>query len=202
MTKQSLDSGHSGQIHLNAEMRHSAAKSLRERIPRSAHGKWRPASKGRDVIGMLEQSNVGRVPELVSIRYGRMLQSPFAFLRGAASIMAYDLSGTAASGIRTQVGGDCHLMNFGEFGTPERNLVFDINDFDETLPGPWEWDIKRLVASVMVAGRHRHFPDGDNKKAVLAAVRSYREKMAAFATMSPMQCWYSHINADDLASLS
>jgi uncharacterized protein (DUF2252 family) len=202
MTKKTLDIPPPVRMLLPAETRHAAAKALRENSPRSAHGKWKPPSKGRDVIGMLKQSSVGRIPELVPIRYGRMLQSPFAFLRGSASIMAYDLSRTATSGIRTQVGGDCHLMNFGEFGTPERNLVFDINDFDETLPGPWEWDLKRLVASVMVAGRHRKFSENNNRKAVLAAVRSYRTKMAVFAGMSPLQCWYSHINAEDLVNLS
>src|SRR5476649_2096464 len=123
-------------------------------------------------------------------------------LRGAASIMAYDLSETPTSGIRTQIGGDCHLMNFGEFGTPERNIIFDINDFDETLPGPWEWDIKRLCASIVLAGRHRGFAEADNQNAVLAAAHSYRDKMAEFAAMSPLQCWYSRIDADQLAQLS
>lgn len=202
MTKKSPDIARAEQIPLRDDTRHAAARALRERSPRSAHGLWKATAKGRDVIGMLQQSSLGRIPELVPIRYGRMLQSPFAFLRGSASIMAYDLSRTVTSGIRTQVGGDCHLMNFGEFGTPERNLVFDINDFDETLPGPWEWDLKRLVASVMVAGRHRNFSESNNRKAVLAAVRSYRTKVGEFAAMSPLQCWYSHINAEDLGSLS
>jgi uncharacterized protein (DUF2252 family) len=188
--------------HIPLEQRLAAAKAKRESCPRSIHAQIKTSSKGRDVVRMLEESSAGRIPDLVPIRYGRMAKSPFAFLRGSASIMAYDLSKTAISGIRTQIGGDCHLMNFGEFGTPERNLVFDINDFDETLPGPWEWDIKRLAASVMVAGRYRNFSEGNSKKAVLAAVSFYRNKMAEFAGMSPLRCWYSRINAEDLANLS
>ena len=159
--------------HIPLDERLAAAKAKRESCPRSIHGEIKTSTKGRDVVRMLEESSAGRIPDLVPIRYGRMAKSPFAFLRGSASIMAYDLSKTATSGIRTQIGGDCHLMNFGEFGTPERNLVFDINDFDETLPGPLEWDVKRLAASVMVAGRYRNFSEASSKKAVLAAVSFY-----------------------------
>src|SRR5476649_961147 len=202
MTDPTTDDLSATEIALKTEARRAAARALRAAWPRSAHGHWKVRPKGRDVVAMLEKSSAGRLADLVPIRYGRMLKSPFAFLRGAASIMAYDLSETPTSGIRTQVGGDCHLMNFGEFGTPERNLIFDINDFDETLPGPWEWDLKRLVASVMVAGRNRNFSEGNNKKAVLSAAAAYRGKMAEFATMSPLGCWYSHINAADLANLS
>src|SRR6478672_77486 len=133
-------------------------KLLRQKVPRASHAEFKPAPRV-DPIELLIQSNQDRLPELLAIRYGRMLQSPFAFLRGSAIVMASDLSTTPASGIEVQCCGDCHLMNFGIFATPERNLVFDINDFDETLPAPWEWDVKRLVASVVVAGRHRGFSD-------------------------------------------
>ena len=123
---------------------------------------------------MLEASNQGRVPELIPIRYGRMLHSPFAFLRGSASVMAFDLAKTPVSGIRVQACGDAHLMNFGGFATPERRLVFDVNDFDETLVAPWEWDLKRLVASITVAGRHLGFSKTRNAEATIAAVAAYR----------------------------
>jgi len=202
MTDPTTDDLSATEIALKTEARRAAARALRAACPRSAHGHWKVRPKGRDVVAMLEKSSAGRLADLVPIRYGRMLKSPFAFLRGAASIMAYDLSETPTSGIRTQIGGDCHLMNFGEFGTPERNIIFDINDFDETLPGPWEWDIKRLCASIVLAGRHRGFAEADNQNAVLAAAHSYRDKMAEFAAMSPLQCWYSRIDADQLAKLS
>lgn len=130
---------------------------------------------------MLEQSNQGRLPELVPIRSGRMLVSPFTFLRGAASIMAFDLSETPQTGIKVQTCGDCHLSNFGGYGTPERNLVFDLNDFDETLPAPWEWDVKRLAASIVVAGRSLKFSDKTSRIAVLAAVQSYRDRLNEYA---------------------
>src|SRR5471030_1984588 len=202
MTDPTTDDLSATEIALKTEARRAAARALRAACPRSAHGHWKVRPKGRDVVAMLEKSSAGRLADLVPIRYGRMLKSPFAFLRGAASLMAYDLSETPTSGIRTQIGGDCHLMNFGEFGTPERNIIFDINDFDETLPGPWEWDIKRLCASIVLAGRHRGFAEADNQNAVLAAAHSYRDKMAEFAAMSPLQCWYSRIDADQLAQLS
>src|SRR3974390_796650 len=138
----------------NADARRAAGRALRTKTPRASHAQLFMPRKGRDVIAMLEKSNRGRVPSLVTIRYGRMLHSPFAFLRGAAAIMAYDLARTPASGIRVQACGDAHLMNFGGFATPERHVIFDVNDFDETLPAPWEWDLKRLVASITLAGRH------------------------------------------------
>ncbi|MET3134375.1 uncharacterized protein (DUF2252 family) [Oxalobacteraceae bacterium GrIS 1.11] len=177
----------------------AAGRLLRQMAPRSAHGDWRPA--GRDVIALIEQSNRGRIAALLPIRYGRMLQSPFAFLRGAASVMAFDLAGTPVSGLLVQASGDCHLMNFGQFGTPERNLIFDLNDFDETLAGPWEWDIKRLAASVMVAARGRHFPESACLELVHATVASYRNRMAQLARMSPLQRWYARIDAQDLSGL-
>src|SRR5476649_2454200 len=163
MTDPTTDDLSATEIALKTEARRAAARALRAACPRSAHGHWKVRPKGRDVVAMLEKSSAGRLADLVPIRYGRMLKSPFAFLRGAASIMAYDLSETPTSGIRTQIGGDCHLMNFGEFGTPERNIIFDINDFDETLPGPWEWDIKRLCASIVLAGRRAFLPRQDGR---------------------------------------
>jgi uncharacterized protein (DUF2252 family) len=150
---------------------------------------------------MLEVSNRNRVPSLVPIRYGRMLHSPFAFLRGAASIMAFDLARTPVSGIRVQACGDAHLMNFGGFATPERHLVFDVNDFDETLPAPWEWDLKRLAASITVAGRHLGFSNSRNAEATMAAVAGYREHMALYAPMRALELWYQHIDAAQVAEL-
>lgn len=179
----------------------AVGKAQRRIAPRSSHADWKTPRRGRDVIALLEQSNQGRVAELIPIRYGRMLQSPFAFLRGAANVMAYDLAGTPVSKLHVQAGGDSHLMNFGEFGTPERNLIFDINDFDETLPGPWEWDVKRLAASVLVAARYRKFSERGCQEAAQAAVASYRQRMAEFAKMSPLERWYARINAQDLVNL-
>jgi uncharacterized protein (DUF2252 family) len=147
----------------------------------------------RDPIGLLEEQAASRLPELVPIRYGRMLASPFAFYRGGALIMAADLARTPNSGLRVQLCGDAHLSNFGMFGSPERNLVFDINDFDETAPGPWEWDVKRLAASFAIAGRENGFADSERRATVLATVRSYREAMAEFAVMPNLQVWYASL---------
>jgi uncharacterized protein (DUF2252 family) len=133
--------------------RMAIGKALRETVPRSSHEEYQPAPDRAEPIALLEASNRGRLTELVPLRYGRMLASPFAFLRGAATIMAADLSKTPRTGIQVQACGDCHLANFGGYGTPERNLVFDVTDFDETMPAPWEWDIKRLAASIVVAAR-------------------------------------------------
>ncbi|MFZ6747002.1 DUF2252 domain-containing protein [Undibacterium sp. JH2W] len=179
----------------------AVGKALRTDVPRASHAAWKPGKKRRDILKLLEQSNKGRVEDLIPIRYGRMLQSPFAFLRGAANIMAFDLAESPVTGVKVQAGGDSHLMNFGEFGTPERNLIFDINDFDETLSGPWEWDIKRLAASVMVAARYRNFPERNCLEAVYASVASYREKMAEYAHMSPLDRWYARIDAQALVNL-
>lgn len=181
--------------------RMAAGKSLRKQVARSEHGQWQPPKRRRDVVALLKESDKGRVPELVPIRYGRMLQSPFTFFRGAANIMAHDLAGTPVSGLRVQSCGDSHLMNFGEFGTPERNIVFDVNDFDETLPGPWEWDVKRLAASVMVAARHLGFPEPKCLLAARSAVAGYRAKMIEFAKMSPLQRWYAKIDVQEMNML-
>jgi len=181
--------------------RAKAGRALRHRVPRSTHGRWETAKRKRDALALLEESDRGRIAELLPIRYARMVQSPFAFLRGAAAVMAFDLAATPATGIRVQACGDCHLMNFGAFATPERNLVFDINDFDETLPAPWEWDIKRLAASVMVAGRYRQLPDSRCAEAVRAVVGTYRETLAEYAERPALEVWYARIDAADLMEL-
>jgi len=186
----------------SAAARSAAGRALRTKTPRSAHAQFSLPRKGRDVIAMLKESNRGRVPALIPIRYGRMLHSPFSFLRGAAAIMAYDLARTPASGIRVQAGGDAHLMNFGGFATPERHLVFDVNDFDETLPSPWEWDLKRLAASVAVASRYRGFSKHRNVDATLAAVAGYRTHMALYAPMHALELWYQRIDASTVAELN
>lgn len=185
----------------NADVRRAAGRALRSKTPRASHAKFTVPHRGRDVIAMLQASDRGRVPSLVPIRYGRMLHSPFSFLRGAAAIMAHDLARTPACGIRVQAGGDSHLMNFGGFATPERHLVFDVNDFDETLPAPWEWDLKRLAASVTVAGRYRGFSKRRNLDATLAAAAGYRTHMALYAPMRALELWYQRIDATRVAEL-
>jgi uncharacterized protein (DUF2252 family) len=180
--------------------RQQSGKALRQNTTRSSHGQWAGRSDGHDVIGMLEESNEGRLPHLAPIRFGRMLQNPFAFLRGAPGVMACDLAATPASGLTVQACGDCHLVNFGLFATPERKLVFDINDFDETLRGPWEWDLKRLAASLVVAARVNGFPEDRCAEVAVRSATSYRSHMHEFAEMSPLESWYFHIDADDLVA--
>jgi uncharacterized protein (DUF2252 family) len=167
---------------------------LRTTARRSAHGEWNVSAARRDPIRILETSSRGRVPELVPIRYGRMLRSPFAFLRGSAAVMAHDLAKTPSTGLQAQLCGDCHLLNFGLFATPERHLVFDINDFDETHPGPWEWDLKRLVASFAVAARDGQMTDAQARDAVSACVSAYGERMQEYASMSPLDVWYAQLD--------
>ena len=176
--------------------RRAEGKKLRDAVSRQSHGEWKPPKKRRDPIDILSESNVGRQEQLIPIRFGRMMQSPFAFYRGAAAIMAADLETTAASEIRVQACGDAHLSNFGGFATPERQIVFDINDFDETLPGPWEWDIKRLTASFVLAGRHIRLSEANSVRAVRAAAQSYREHMAEYAHMRALDVWYDTIDVD------
>jgi uncharacterized protein (DUF2252 family) len=183
---------------LNSAARSEMGKTLRAQTPRAAHGDWKPASDRRDPIDVLEASSLGRVPELIPIRYGRMLASPFAFLRGSAAVMAGDLATTAASGIRVQACGDCHLSNFGLFATPERNLVFDLNDFDETLPAPWEWDIKRLAASFVVAGRENGITDTRCQAVVRVLADAYRTRLREFAAMRVLEAWYARIDDEML----
>jgi uncharacterized protein (DUF2252 family) len=176
--------------------RAAIGRTLRQDVPRSAHAGWEPTRSRPDIIDTLEASNRGRLKSLVPIRYGRMLESPFAFLRGSAAVMAVDLAGTPRTGIRTQICGDAHLANFGGFATPERNLIFDLNDFDETLRGPWEWDLKRLAASIVVCGRVNGLRDDDCRDAVLAAMRCYRERMRTYADMRFLDIWYERIDAE------
>ena len=170
----------------------------RRAVPRSSHADWEPAPDREDPVEMLEAQGATRVQELLPIRYGRMLATPFAFYRGAAAIMAADLADTPTSGIRTQLVGDAHLSNFGAFAAPDRSLVFDVNDFDETLPGPWEWDLKRLVASCAVAGRDRGVGERERRQVARAAARSYREAMREFAGMRAIDVWYLRLDVDDL----
>ena len=181
---------------INARL--AAGKALRDTVPRSSHREWQPPSQRSDPLAVLAASNQGRLPELLPLRYGRMLTSPFAFLRGAASIMAADLAHTPSTKLSVQACGDCHLANFGAYGTPERQLVFDVNDFDETLPAPWEWDLKRLATSVVVAGRSRHWSDQTNREAALVVVRAYREHMQAYAAMTFLAVWSAQIGVESL----
>ena len=183
---------------LSAEERVARGKEARKRAPRSSHGAWQPASDRPDPVALLEDQSLTRVPELVPIRHGRMIVSPFTFYRGTALIMAGDLAGTPDSGVTVQLCGDAHLSNFGLFGTPERRLLFDINDFDETLPGPWEWDVKRLAASFEVAGRDRGFSESDRREIVMAGVREYVLRMREAAAMRTLDAWYQHYEAGQL----
>ena len=181
--------------HQSMAARVQAGKDGRAKAPRSSHGEFRPAADRPDPVSLLERQATTRVPELVPIRYGRMLVSPFTFFRGAALIMASDLATTPRSGIRVQVCGDAHLSNFGLFASPERSLMFDVNDFDETLPGPWEWDLKRLAASVVIAAQDREFTDKEARTAALEVGAAYRREMARLAGLSTLDVWYSRIDA-------
>jgi uncharacterized protein (DUF2252 family) len=172
-------------------------KKAREKVPLADHAGWLAPSDRPDPIGLLATQAKNRVPELVPIRYGRMLASAFAFYRGAACIMASDLATTARSGLTVQACGDAHVSNFGLFGSPERELLFDINDFDETLPGPWEWDIKRLAASLEIAGRDNGFSAKQRRRVVLAAARGYRDAMRQFAGMHNLDVWYAHLQVEE-----
>jgi uncharacterized protein (DUF2252 family) len=185
---------------LTLDERIARGKAGRQEAPRSSHAKWEPASARPDPVALLQEQAQSRVPELVPIRYGRMLVSPGTFYRGAALIMAADLAASPQSGVSVQLCGDAHLSNFGVFGSPERQLVFDINDFDETLPGPWEWDVKRLAASFEIAGRDLGFAAADRHAIVTAAVLSYREQMRQAAEMRTLDAWYAHLNVDQITS--
>jgi len=188
-----------GQAHAAPEERAAAGKAARSAAPRSSHGEWAPAADRADPVELLERQAASRVGRLVPLRYGRMLASPFAFYRGAAAVMAADLAATPRSGFETQLCGDAHLSNFGGFASPERRLVFDLNDFDETLPGPWEWDVKRLAASFALAGRDRGLDEGECRRIVRTAARSYRETMRALARMGNLESWYLQLDTDAIA---
>jgi uncharacterized protein (DUF2252 family) len=180
--------------HFTPEERAARGKAERAEVPRSVHAEFEPAPGRRDPVDLLVEQGKTRVPELVPIRYGRMLTSPFAFYRGGAYVMAADLAGLPRTGLRAQLCGDAHLSNFGGFASPDRNIVIDINDFDETLPGPFEWDVKRLATSVAVAGRERGFDEPTRRSAVLATVREYREAMARFGAMRNLDVWYTRLD--------
>jgi uncharacterized protein (DUF2252 family) len=180
--------------HLTLNERAALGRTARANTPRESHAAWEPPSDRPDPIALLEEQAQSRIADLVPIRYGRMLASPFAFYRGAAALMASDLSTTPQSGIHAQLCGDAHLSNFGGFASPERDLVFNINDFDETLPGPWEWDIKRLAASIEIAGRARGFSERERQACLLGAVEEYRRTMGEFATQSNLTVWHAMLN--------
>ena len=181
--------------------RHASGKSLRASVPREAHAGWKAPDNRRDPIELLLESNHGRIPGLIPIRFGRMMHSPFTFYRGAAAIMAADLSAPPQSGLRVQACGDAHLLNFGGFATPERKIVFDINDFDETLPAPWEWDLKRLTASIVIAARDLKFGAADAAHAAKATARSYTDRMAEYSSKRTLEIWYETVAADDVAAV-
>jgi uncharacterized protein (DUF2252 family) len=187
---------HTRPTHLSVAERVALGKAARAAVPRSTHALFTPAPDRPDPIDLLQRQAADRVPELVPIRYGRMLVSPFTFYRGGALIMASDLSTTPRTGLDVQCCGDAHLSNFGVFASPERQLVFDLNDFDETLPGPWEWDVKRLAASILIAALNNGFAVKDQERAVLDTVREYRTAMAQFASMTNLDVWYAHMDVD------
>jgi uncharacterized protein (DUF2252 family) len=184
--------------HPSVEERRARGQAARDRTPLSSHAGWAPASDRPDPVGLLAEQNRSREPDLVPVRHGRMLVSPFTFYRGAAKIMAADLAGTPTAGLHVQLCGDAHLSNFGAFGSPERRLLFDVNDFDETLPGPFEYDVKRMATSFTIAGRNNGFSKGDARAAALEAAKAYREAMAGFAAMGTMEVWYSRLDEDQL----
>jgi uncharacterized protein (DUF2252 family) len=187
---------------LGRKERYAAGKALRQRVTRQQHGEWTIGRNRPDPVELVIESSKGRIPELIPIRYGRMMVSPFTFYRGTANIMAADLAPTPVSGLNAQLCGDAHLLNFGGFDTPERRLVLDINDFDETLPGPWEWDLKRLATSFVFAARSNGFSPADQHEAALTCVRSYREHMLECAEMTVLEVWYASIQfSDTLAAI-
>ena len=178
--------------------RRKQGKALREKLPRTAQAEWKPRAKSQDIVELLEESDVGRIRGLLPVKYQRMAVSPFTFFRGAAIIQARDLANSRVSGITVQACGDCHLANFGGFASPERVLVFDINDFDETFPGAWEWDIKRLGASLVLAARDRTFSRSVADQAVRAASASYRAHMSEYAEMTVLEAWYATVDVDQV----
>jgi uncharacterized protein (DUF2252 family) len=183
---------------MDAPERAAVGKAARSEVRRSSHAAWEPLEGRADPVAILERQARSRVPELVPIRYGRMSASPFAFFRGAAAVMAADLATTPVSGLRVQACGDAHLSNFGAFAAPDRRLVFDLNDFDESLPAPWEWDVKRLAASFAIAGRENGFKRKERSAAVLEVARSYRDSMRAFASQRNLEVWYARLDVESV----
>jgi uncharacterized protein (DUF2252 family) len=188
------------QVHarLTVEERRARGAGAAAQVPAGAHAGWAPAADRKSPVALLAEQAAGRVPDLVPVRHGRMLVSPFTFYRGAAAVMAEDLRHTPAAGLSAQLCGDAHLVNFGVFGSPERRLVFDLNDFDETLPGPFEYDVKRLAASLVIAARDNGFTRAEGREAALAAAAAYRSAMASFAAMGTMDVWYASLDEDKI----
>ena len=184
--------------HPSVDERRARGKQARQRTPVSVHTGWAPAADRPDPVGLLEAQNATRDADLVPVRHGRMMVSPFTFYRGSAKIMADDLKDTPTAGLTVQLCGDAHLSNFGVYASPLRTLVFDLNDFDETLPGPFEYDVKRLAASFTIAARNNGFAKADARAATLATVAAYRNAMAEFAEMGTMDIWYAHLTEDDV----
>src|SRR5215475_11047736 len=184
--------------HPSVEERIAKGRQASTVTPPSSHARWRLAVDRQDPVSLLEEQDVTREPDLVPVRHGRMMVSPFTFYRGAAKIMAADLASTPVAGLDAQLCGDAHPSNFGAFASPERRLLFDLNDFDETLPGPFEYDVKRMAASFTVAARNNGFTKADARAATTASVRAYREAMAEFALMHTMEVWYAHMDEDEL----
>jgi uncharacterized protein (DUF2252 family) len=195
-TRRSTGNGPARVAHPSVDERIERGKAARAEVPRSSHAEFKPSSRRGDPVKLLERQAKTRVPELVPIRYGRMLVSPFTFYRGAAMIMASDLADTPRSGLTVQCCGDAHLSNFGVFASPERRLVFDLNDFDETLPGPWEWDVKRLAVSMLIAAQSNGFTAADQDRIVLETVRGYRTAMLGFAPMKDLDVWYARLDIE------
>ena len=189
------------QVATGYQERHERGRAARQMAPRSSHAQWAPAPDRPDPVDLLEAQARDRIADLMPIRYSRMMASPFTFLRGSAIVMANDLAGTPHTGIQAQLCGDAHLLNFGAYASPERALLFDLNDFDETLPGPWEWDVKRLAASFVVAGRDNGFDAADCREAAQASVASYRQRMAEFSEMGELEVWYSRVGAEEVSGL-
>jgi uncharacterized protein (DUF2252 family) len=185
----------------DADSRRRAARALRGQVKRSSHAQWRPSPDRRDPASILAEQERNRVQELLPIRHERMTVSPFSFLRGAAAVMAEDLAGTPSSGLRVQACGDAHLLNFGIYATPERRLVFDVNDFDETLPAPFEWDVKRLAASVVVAGGVQGFSPESVESAARSGATAYRTRMLESARLRHVDAWYARLDVEDLTGL-
>src|SRR5215213_3605503 len=193
--------GRAAQAAASYQQRHERGRAARRAVSRGSHAEWAPAPDRPDPVDLLEVQAKDRLPDLAPIRYARMMASPFALMRGSAIVMANDLASTPQSGIQAQLCGDAHLLNFGMYASPERALLFDLNDFDETLPGPWEWDVKRLAASFVVAGRDNGFDAADCRKAAQASVASYRQRMAEFSGMGELEVWYSRVGEEEAFGL-
>src|SRR3954449_10588587 len=186
--------------HPSLDERAEHGRHAREHTPLDSHSGWRPAADRPDPVTLLDEQNRMREPDLVPVRHGRMMASPFTFYRGAAAVMAADLKDTPTAGLDAQLCGDAHLSNFGAFASPERRLLFDLNEFDETLPGPVEYDVKRMAASFTIAARNNGFSAPDTRAATMAAVTAYRQAMSTFAQLSTLDVWYAHLDEDQIMS--